>query len=112
MIRLFIALILRPLRHDILRTTLTVLAVALGVGVVVAIELAGDAAGGSFESSLKSVTGKVDLEIIANGGLDERIIGTLDKLPINAKFCPIQQIPPNYYAIDMFSCVCETDWFA
>jgi putative ABC transport system permease protein len=103
-IRLFIALILRPLRQDILRTSLTVLAVALGVGVVIAIELAGDAAGGSFESSLKSVTGKVDLEIIANGGLDERITGKLAKLPINAKFCPILQIQPLYYAVDPFSC--------
>ncbi len=104
MIRLFITLILRPLRRDLLRTSLTVLAVALGVGVVIAIELAGDAAGGSFESSLQSVTGKIDLQIIANGGLDERIIGKLDALPINAKFCPILQLQSVYVAVDPFSC--------
>lgn len=106
MIRLFIALILRPLRHDVLRTALTILAVTLGVGVVIAIELAGDAAGGSFESSLRSVTGKVDLEIIANGGLDERILGKLDALPINAQFCPILQ-RGSIYGLDPFSCVTD-----
>ena len=76
--KLFVALILRPLRQDLLRTGLTIMAVALGVGVVIAIELAGDAAGGSFQSSLTSIVGKVDLQIIANGGLDESIMGKLD----------------------------------
>ena len=55
--RLFVRLIARPLRHEPLRTALTVLAVALGVGVVVAIDLAGQAAAGSFHSSLESLTG-------------------------------------------------------
>jgi len=32
-VKLFLALILRPLRHDLLRTALTIFAVALGVGV-------------------------------------------------------------------------------
>ena len=49
---IFHRLILRPLRVEKLRTLLTVLAVALGVGVVLAIELAGDAAAGSFRSSV------------------------------------------------------------
>ena len=38
-----------------------------------AIELAGDAATGSFQSSLTTLVGKVDYEITANGGVDERV---------------------------------------
>ena len=87
-VRLFRSLILRPLREDLLRTALTIFAVALGVGVVIAIDLAGDAATGSFQSSLETVVGKTDFEITANGGIDERILAALVALPINARFCP------------------------
>ena len=67
--KLLRTLILRPLRRDRLRTALTILAVALGVAVVVAIDLAGDAATGSFQSSMETLAGKTDLEILANGGV-------------------------------------------
>ena len=70
--KLLRTLILRPLRRDLLRTVLTILAVALGVAVVVAIDLAGDAATGCFRSSMQTLSGKTDLEIMANGGIDER----------------------------------------
>jgi len=82
-------LILRPLVRDRARTLLTVLAVALGVAVVVAIDLAGDAATGSFRSSMETLSGKTDLEILANGGIDEKWIGVLDSLPVNATFAPL-----------------------
>jgi putative ABC transport system permease protein len=82
-------LILRPLKRDLARTSLTVLAVALGVAVVVAIDLAGDAATGSFRSSMETLSGKTDLEILANGGIDEKWIGVLDSLPVNATFAPM-----------------------
>lgn len=87
--KLFRTLILRPLRRDLLRSALTVLAVALGVAVVVAIDLAGDAAAGSFQSSLVTVVGKTDLEILANGGIDESWMAKLAVLPINARFSPV-----------------------
>jgi len=89
LIQLFRTLILRPLRRDLLRTVLTILAVALGVGVVIAIDLAGDAAEGSFRSSLETLVGKTDIEIVANGGVDERWIGRLAALPVNARFAPV-----------------------
>ena len=89
LLQLFRTLILRPLRRDLLRTTLTILAVALGVGVVIAIDLAGDAATGSFRSSLETLVGKTDLEISANGGVDERWIARLAALPVNARFAPV-----------------------
>ncbi|HEY1337697.1 MAG TPA: ABC transporter permease [Bryobacteraceae bacterium] len=82
-------LMLRPLVRDPLRTALTVLAVALGVAVVVAIDLAGDAATGSFQSSMEALGGKTDLEIAANGGIDEQWIGRLASLPVDAKFAPV-----------------------
>jgi putative ABC transport system permease protein len=87
--KLLRTLILRPLRRDLLRTALTILSVALGVAVVVAIDLAGDAATGSFHASMQTLTGKTDLEILANGALDERLIAPLAALPFDAHFSPI-----------------------
>lgn len=86
-------LVLRPLRADPARTALTLLSIALGVAVVVAIELAGDAAAGSFESSMKTLTGRVDYEITANGGIDETALGKLAGLPLNARFSPVIEQP-------------------
>ena len=59
--------------------------------------------GGSFQSSLQTLVGKVDLQIIANGGIDEAMIGKLAALPINATFCPILEAPA-IYGVDPFLC--------
>jgi putative ABC transport system permease protein len=93
MLKLFRRLILRPLGRDLTRTALTILSIALGVAVVIAIELSGDAATGSFESSLTTLTGKVDYEITANAGVDERVLGRLAALPVNARFAPVIEEP-------------------
>lgn len=85
---LFVRLILRPLAREPLRTGLTVLAVALGVAVVVAIDLAGQAAAGSFHSSLESLAGKSDLVITGIGGLDEKLLAPLVQLPYALEFSP------------------------
>jgi putative ABC transport system permease protein len=85
---LFSRLILRPLAQEPVRTALTVFAVALGVAVVVAIDLAGQAAAGSFHSSLDSLIGKSDLLITATGGLDEKLLGKLSALPYAFDFAP------------------------
>ncbi len=87
--KLFRSLVLRPLWRDLPRTLLTVLSVALGVGVVVAVDLAGDAATGSFRSSMQTLAGNTDLEITGNGGVDERWIGVLAALPVDARFSPV-----------------------
>ena len=81
-------LILRPLRQEPIRTALTVFAVALGVAVVVAIDLAGEAAAGSFHSSLESLTGKTDLILSSTGGLAENLLGHLSQLPYPLDFAP------------------------
>jgi putative ABC transport system permease protein len=85
---LFVRLILRPLGREPLRTALTVFAVALGVAVVVAINLAGEAAAGSFHASLESLTGKSDLEISGTGGVDETLLAQLIQLPYAFDFAP------------------------
>jgi putative ABC transport system permease protein len=89
--RLLRTLIVRPLMRDLLRTALTLMAVSLGVAVVIGIELAGDAAGGSFQSSLTTVAGKTDLQISANGGVDEEWMGKLAALPMNVHFIPVME---------------------
>ncbi len=91
--KLFRRLILRPLRRDLARTALTLLSIALGVAVVIAIDLAGDAATGSFQSSMTTLVGKIDYEITANGGIDEQYVGKLTALPLNARFSPMIEQP-------------------
>jgi putative ABC transport system permease protein len=85
---LFERLILLPVLREPIRATLTVFAVALGVGMVIAIDLAGRAATGSFHSSLESLAGSGGLTITATGGVDERLLGKLAQLPYPLQFSP------------------------
>lgn len=87
-LKLFHRLILRPLRKERLRTALTVLAVALGVAAVLAIELAGDAAAGSFHSSMEALAGSTDFEVTATGGVPADALVRLARLPYNLKLDP------------------------
>src|SRR5271166_6841384 len=80
-LRLFYRLMVRPLLHEPVRLALMVLAVALGVAVVLAIELAGDAAAGSFHSSMESLAGDSDLEVVASGGVPETVVAMLATQP-------------------------------
>lgn len=75
--RLFQRLFLRPLVHEWLRTSLTVFAVGIGVAVVLAIDLAGRAATGSFLSSVQSLAGKADFEVTATGGVPGSVVAKL-----------------------------------
>ena len=85
---LFYRLMVRPLFREPVRTLLTILAIALGVAVVLAIDLAGDAATGSFRSSMETLAGDNDLEIIASGGVPETVVGTLATLPYAIRISP------------------------
>ncbi len=87
-LRIFYRLIVRPLHREPMRTLLTIVAVALGVAVVLAIELAGDAAAGSFHSSIETLTGKADLEVTAVGGVPDAVVGRLATLPYPIKVQP------------------------
>src|SRR5580698_9439602 len=85
---LFYRLIVRPLFREPLRTGLTVLAVALGVAVVLAIDLAGNAAAGSFRSSVETLMGDSDLEVTSTGGVPDAVVGTLATLPYSIRVRP------------------------
>jgi putative ABC transport system permease protein len=85
---LFYRLIVRPLFHEPVRTFLTLLAIALGVAVVLAIDLAGTAAAGSFHSSMETLAGESDLEIVTAGGLSENLVGTLAAMPYPLRITP------------------------
>ena len=86
--RLFWRLMIRPLGREPVRMGLTVLAVALGVAVVLAIDLAGTAATGSFRSSLETLTGNYNLEVTATGGVPEEFVGRIATLPLNLAISP------------------------
>jgi putative ABC transport system permease protein len=79
---------LRPLSHEPVRLGLMVLAVGLGVAVVLAIELAGNAAAGSFHSSMESLAGDNDLEVVATGGVPESVVATLATQPYPLRLSP------------------------
>jgi putative ABC transport system permease protein len=85
---LFHRLILRPLLRDRVRTALAILTVALGVGLVLAIELAGEAAAGSFRSSVVTLGGQDDFEVTAVGGIPPEAVGALARLPLPIKVTP------------------------
>ncbi len=78
---LFHRLILRPLLRDRVRTSLAMLTIALGVGLVLAIELAGEAAAGSFRSSIETLSGREDFEVTAVGGVPGDVLARLVRLP-------------------------------
>lgn len=75
---LFHRYIIRDLFQHGARVALTVSGIALGISVVVAVQLANDRAIGSFNESLSVLAGQADLEITANGlPLSEDIIREL-----------------------------------
>ncbi len=85
---LFFRLILRPAVREPARSLLAIAAVAVGAAVVLAIELAGNAAAGSFRSSMQTLAGDNDLEIIAAGGVPQELTGTLARLPFPLRVSP------------------------
>jgi putative ABC transport system permease protein len=103
--KLLRTLILRPLWRDPLRTSITILAVALGIAVVVAIDLAASAAAGSFRSSLETLTRATDFEVFTNGGIDEEWFGRLSALPVDARFSPVieaEVVVPGIGAVPLY----------
>ena len=87
-LKLFYRLMVRPLLHEPVRLALTILAVGLGVAVVLAIELAGNAATGSFHSSMETLAGDNDLEVVASGGVPESVITPLSSQPFPVRISP------------------------
>lgn len=72
-LRLFHWFILRALTQDPLRSLTTGVGIALGVAVIVAIQLTNASSVAGFRTALDTVSGRTSLEIVATGlGIDER----------------------------------------
>lgn len=81
MLRLFHQLIVRQLRAEKLRTAITIVGVAAGIAVVLAIRLTNASAVRGFEAALELTSGRAGLEIIGSGfGIDERLLSEIDWL--------------------------------
>jgi putative ABC transport system permease protein len=87
-IALLYRLIVRPLFRQPGRALLLLFAVALGDAAVVAIDLAGDAAAGSFHSSMETLAGKDDFEVTAAGGVPEATVARIATLPYALRVSP------------------------
>ncbi len=85
---LFYRFILRPLRAERVRTGVAILSVALGVAAVVAIELAGEAATGSFQSSMETLLGDASFEVTGGGGVPAEAVTRLAALPYALRIHP------------------------
>jgi putative ABC transport system permease protein len=78
--RLFRQFIVRHLAQDPVRTLTTVAGIALGIAVVIAIQLTNASSVRGFETALDTVSGKASIEITAPGGIDETLLPSLDWL--------------------------------
>lgn len=79
--RLFAPLILRQLRREPLRTAITVVGVAAGIAVVLAIRLTNASAVRGFDAALELTSGRAGLEIIGPpGGVAEALLPSIDWL--------------------------------
>src|SRR5688572_21391243 len=76
--RLFHQFIVRPLAGEKMRTATTIIGVALGIAVVIAIQLTNASSVRGFATALETVAGKTAIEIIGTGtGVDETRLAEL-----------------------------------
>ncbi|MGH9476691.1 MAG: FtsX-like permease family protein [Terriglobales bacterium] len=84
----FRALILRPLRNDAGRTVLSLLAIALGVAVVVAIRVANRAAISAFQRTTQSLSAGADLLVTGPAPVPLALLPQLFPLDAEAEITP------------------------
>lgn len=90
-LRLFASIILRHLRYEWGKFALSIIGVAIGVAVYVAIRLANTTAFDAFTTSLDAVAGRANLQALSADGLgfDERYIGRLRRSPAVEAAAPV-----------------------
>ncbi|HEY8055643.1 MAG TPA: ABC transporter permease [Terriglobales bacterium] len=84
----FRALIARPLRHDLGRTLLSLVAIALGVAVVIAIRIANRAAVASFASTTAVLANGADLLVTGPAPIPATLLPRLFPLNAEAEILP------------------------
>jgi putative ABC transport system permease protein len=107
------ALILRPIVREKTRTALTLLGIAVGVAVVVAIALSNQSALRAFRESVDAVAGRANWQIAADVPLDENVLLALQPLwERGVRFAPVidveglagnAQTPMRILAVDLLS---------
>lgn len=85
------ALVLRPLFREKTRTTLTVLGIAVGVAVVVAMQLANQSALRAFRESVDAIAGRANYQLVPDvAPLDESVLLALQPLwRDGVRFAPV-----------------------
>lgn len=88
---LLLGLILRPIAHEKIRTALTILGIAAGVAVLVAIQLSNQSALRAFRQSVDAIAGRANYQIVSDAGtIDERTLLALQPLwSERARFAPV-----------------------
>lgn len=107
------ALVLRPLIREKTRTALTLLGIAVGVAVVVAIALSNQSALRAFGESVDAVAGRANYEIAASAPIDERLLLKLQPFwRRDVRFAPVidvdgiiepSQTPIRVLGVDLLS---------
>lgn len=88
--RLFSWFIVRRLRHEPIRTLTTALGIALGVAVIVAVQLTNASSLAGFRTALNTVSGRASLEIVGTAlGVDETLLADMPWLSEMAEVSPV-----------------------
>jgi putative ABC transport system permease protein len=109
------ALVLRPILRESMRTTLTILGIAVGVAVVVAIALSNQSALRAFQESVDAVAGRANYQIISDSVLSEDILLALQPFwARGVRFAPVidregmaevapERLPIRLLGVDLLS---------
>lgn len=89
--KLLVAFVLRDLARNSVRTFLTIAGIALGVAVMLSINLANGTALSRFRESIDLVAGRANLQITPKAGteIDERVLLQLEAMRDALKFTPV-----------------------
>ncbi len=89
---LFSRFVIRDVRRNWIRTTLTIFGIALGVSVYLAISIANNTAISRFKQTVSQISGKANIELLPLAGpsLNENILIEIANLtPIGVKYTPM-----------------------
>jgi putative ABC transport system permease protein len=111
---LFLAVVLRPLLREKLRSVLTIGGIAIGIAVIVAVQLANQSAIRAFTESIDAVAGRSTHQVLTDAGtFDERFLLSLQPLwREGLRFAPVIDLdatlepdrqPIRILAVDLFS---------
>ncbi len=110
----FRALVLRPLLREKIRSLITIAGIAVGVAVLVAIELSNQSALRAFSESVDAVAGKANFQIVSESvAIDEKLLLALAPIwNAGGRFAPVIDIdgtigaettPIRILAVDLLS---------